>query len=67
MDIKTKYNIGDEVWFRAWGEIVHCRIATIQVIVEDDIAQIWYYFGEGYYGQPEDLLFASEEELLKNE
>ena len=66
MTIETKFNLGDVVWFKVCGEIVHCARASIRVEVEDDLVQVWYFFGD-YFGQPEELLFTSEEELLKNE
>ena len=71
MQITTKYNLGQEVWFMKDNEIKHASIYDIPKI------QV-LYSGRGGYGTgitygfnslgeyPEDRLFPTKEELIKS-
>ena len=64
MEIKTKYNIGDEVWFVTQGKrIAHARIVGIHITS----TTLWttYHF-EDYAPRVESALFPTKEELLKS-
>ena len=66
MTIETKYNIGDEVWYKGFKEIFHDRIACIRIKVN--------CFGETHISyelwndviKDECKLFPTKEELLKS-
>ena len=64
MTIKTKYNIGDEVWFirnnkvtLGFVEIINIRHTTFEEDIEYYVLGNWYY---------ESSLFPTKEELLKS-
>ena len=70
MNIKTKYNIGDEVW-TSFGEIpMLCEIKGIEVIEVEGFLKVVYsvsaqderIFGSRFSGE----LFPTKEELLKS-
>lgn len=69
MKIDTKYNIGDEVWFKTLGINYKANVTKIvihvfidgNVIINYDIARSGYE-----YERNEDELFLTKEELLKS-
>jgi hypothetical protein len=66
MKIDTKYNIGDEVWYKGFKEIFHDRISNIRIDV-DCLREIQIYYELwGNATKYECQLFPSQEELLKS-
>lgn len=64
MTIETKYNIGDEVWFKIGSKIYCGRICCI--VVWCDILSYQVEFERRLYNLFEDFLFPTQEELLKS-
>lgn len=67
MDIKTKYNIGDEVWVNDNGTLRKCKVKWIEVLALELLGTTIKYKVLSY--EPpirESLVFASEDELLKS-
>jgi hypothetical protein len=62
MVIETKFNIGDEVWFKTnLGNIVSDKIKDIEITVSTfDI----YYDFYGWFKRKESELYATKEEVL---
>ena len=65
MDIKTKFKVGQEVWYRIKGKIYHNIIDKINITVTEKGIAI-YYNWEGKFPMIEERLYSSEKELLKN-
>lgn len=66
MTIETKYNVGDEVWFRLEsGKIVCDRIKEVCFMASSDKMELWYRL-EIYPCLYEYELFPTKEELLKS-
>lgn len=67
MTIETKYNIGDEVWFRSpSGKIVRDQITVVWMIrVMPHEQEVWYQL-QRYTHRKESQLFPTKEELLKS-
>ena len=66
MTIETKYNIGDEVWFRGYKGIYQDKIFHIHININcDGEIQINYELW-GYTIKEESKLFPTKEELLKS-
>lgn len=67
MTINTKYNIGDEVWFRCpSGRIVCDKILAIWMVnILPDSQEVWYQL-KRYTHRKESILFPTKEELLKS-
>lgn len=67
MEIKTKYNIGDEVWVEILGEPCLAKIGAINITTNGKI--IWYgydvYCKEGHVYNAKNI-YDTKEELLKN-
>ena len=63
MTIETKYNIGDEVWFRFCGQIESGIIACIKIYSPCDI---FYRMRGNCVAFMEHDLFPTKEELLKS-
>ncbi len=64
MKIETKYNIGDEVWFKI-GSKIHCgRICC--VVIWRDFYSYQVEFEKRLYTLFETFLFPTKEELLKS-
>jgi hypothetical protein len=63
MEIKTKYNIGDEVWFMCGSKIFCGRICCI--VICGDIYSYQVEFEKRLYNLFEISLFPTKEELLK--
>ena len=66
MTIKTKYNIGDEVWYILKGNVYHEIIDHIVIDVVKTGEIYIYYNSEGKFPHREDRLFPTKEELLKS-
>ena len=70
MTIETKYNIGDEVYYKRFCEIYKLRIVGVRVIEKPPISFIEYYVVEEEddisISLAEQLLFSTKEELLKS-
>lgn len=66
LTIKTKYNIGDVVWYKGFEENFHDKIACIRIEV-DCVGEISIYY-ELWNDviKEEDKLFPTKEELLKS-
>lgn len=64
MEIKTKYNIGDTVWFMHKNRCVSMKIENINIEVK--IKYIQYIFNESEIWISEKYLFPTKEELLKS-
>ena len=63
MTIETKYEIGQEVWFKtSYGHIASAKIISIGVYGEKDYA----YLFKDYSPRIESVLFPTKEELLKS-
>jgi hypothetical protein len=66
MAIETKYNIGDEVWYKGFEEIFHDRISNIR-IEADCLGEIHInYELWNDVTKDECQLFPTKEELLKS-
>jgi hypothetical protein len=70
MEIKTKYNIGDEVWVaNIFREPIEVEVYGIVAEVKDSNVLIDYHVGLDKNGcalRKEELLFPTKEELLKS-
>lgn len=67
MKIETKYNIGDEVWFRSFGfiksSIIYC--ISISIFNDGDIHRTYHLSSEGcFFDKIESELFKTKQELL---
>lgn len=66
MTIETKYNIGDEVWYKGFKEVFHDRICNIRIDV-DCLGEIHIYYKLwNDVTKDEYKLFPTKEELLKS-
>lgn len=72
MQIETKYNIGDKVWFMHDNKVKSGTIITIGVFVERDMNSqyvsnsVQYGLDNFDYPYRENHLFPTKEELLKS-
>ena len=70
MEIRTKYNIGDEVWVvNIFREPIEVKVYGIVAEVKDNNVLIDYYVGLDKNGcalRKEELVFPTKEELLKS-
>lgn len=69
MEIKTKFNIGDTVFFLLGGEIMSKKIESIDIKVKPGIykwitPEVVYNFE--FYSEEERYCFPSKEELIKS-
>ena len=70
MEIKTKYNIGDEVWIMIYGECYQLIVVGIRTTTSKGYKSIDYFVSEDgdelsfTFGESE--LFPTKEELLKS-
>lgn len=64
MEIKTKYNIGDKVWFMHDNKCVLKKVENIRIDVDDMYIQ--YIFNGNEIWLSEKHLFSTKEELLKS-
>lgn len=68
MTIKTKFKVGEDVWFNYEGKTKHGYIHSINIKVKD-IALIQYEVKIGGYllTYREDSLYPTQEKLIKKE
>ena len=68
MAIETKYNIGDEVWFKTLKHIVKANIIGVTInLRQDGVIMEYGLERKGYYYQKRECdLFPTKEELLKS-
>lgn len=80
MEIKTKYNIGDEVYFIHNNKITHNKISNIDIYIKlsrdkKEILLIEYTIdlelstgrlGDNYATRLESALYSTKEELIKS-
>lgn len=64
MEIKTKYNIGDKVWFIHQNKCVSMEVENILMNGKDMYVQ--YTFNNNEIWLSENHLFPTKEELLKS-
>lgn len=67
MEIKTKFNVGDKVFYMRDNRVQSGEVRGIHVFIHRSEANIIVYlpFGDKR-GYTEDVLFESKEELLKS-
>lgn len=68
MTIETKYNIGDEVWFRTPPFKVKAKVIGVTInLTEDGVIMEYDLESKGYYyHKRESDLFPTKEELLQS-
>jgi hypothetical protein len=66
MKIETKYNIGDEVWFRRGHLVVKGTITDIFLFKNEGKIVIGYGINDYDHALTESQLFPTKEELLKS-
>lgn len=66
MIIETKFNIGQEVWFRKGHLVVKGTITDIFLFKNEDKIVIGYGINDYDYALTESELFPTKEELLKS-
>lgn len=68
MTIETKFNVGDEVWFRTLKFNVKARVIGVTInLREDGVIMEYGLERKGYYYQKREIdLFPTKEELLKS-
>lgn len=67
MEIKTKFNVGDKVFYMRDNRVQSGEVRGMQVLIHRSEVNIIVYVSSGDpKGYAEDFLFASKEELLKS-
>lgn len=68
MTIETKFNTGDEVWFRTLKFNVKAKVIGVTInLREDGVIMEYGLERKGYYYQKREIdLFPTKEELLKS-
>ena len=67
MDIKTKFNVGDKVFFMRDNRVQSGEVRGMEVLIHRSEANVIVYVSPGdSRGYTEDVLFESKEELLKS-
>ena len=67
MEAKTKYDIGDKVWYINDNRAVRSDITRVIISVESpDRCEVFYSLHFGDTEIPEGQLFRTKEELLKS-
>lgn len=75
MDIKTKFNVDDEVFFLKDNKVQSCSVKRIAISVQNGVynqLSLWiryYLYSEDantYHNEKDNNLHSSKEELLKN-
>ena len=69
MEIKTKYNIGDDVWFQYFGQELNGKISALMFHSANDKGTIISYVQytiDDLYVLEEKSLFPTLNELLEN-
>lgn len=63
MTIKTKYDIGDEVWLMSYSSHPNCA-RIVSIIIKPDLSILYHFL---FFGNREEKeLFRTKEELLKS-
>lgn len=67
MEIKTKFNVGDEVFYMRDNRVQSGEVRGMEVYIHRSEANVIVYVSPGdSRGYTEDFLFGSKEELLKS-
>lgn len=67
MEIKTKFNVGDKVFYMRDNRVQSGEVRGMQVLIHRSEVNIIVYVSFGdRRGYTEDVLFESKEELLKS-
>ena len=71
MTIETKYNIGDEVWVKAYAKATKCKVTGINFCKWGEMYENLLYTildtkNCEYYDIEEKCLYPTKEELLKS-
>ena len=67
MDIKTKFNVGDKVFYMRDNRVQSGEVRGMEVFIHGSEANVIVYVSPGdSRGYTEDFLFGSKEELLKS-
>lgn len=67
MEIKTKFNVGDKVFYMRDNRVQSGEVRGMQVLIHRSEADVIVYVSFGdQRGYTEDVLFESKEELLKS-
>ena len=67
MEIKTKFNAGDKVFYMRDNRVQSGEVRGMQVLIHKSEVKIIVYVSFGdRRGYTEDILFESKEELLKS-
>lgn len=66
MKIETKFNIGDEVWFRKWHLVVKGCITDIFLFKIEGKIVIGYGINDYDHALTESELYPTKEDLLKS-
>lgn len=69
MTIKTKFNIGDEVWLNSLGHHIKGKVDEINIslLIDGSVHIIYSIEKSGYFFERyDDELFPTKEELLKS-
>lgn len=66
MNINTKYDIGQEVWFRKGHLVVEGCITDIFLFKQEGKIVIGYGINDYSHALTESVLFPTKEELLKS-
>ena len=67
MDIKTKFNVGDKVFYMRDNRVQSGEVKGMEVLIHISKANVIVYVSPGdSRGYTEDVLFESKEELLKS-
>lgn len=76
VNLKTKFNIGDEVWLEHWGELISSKILGVRVVSTDGLFYGFKYerqkttiaytimLGGIDLAKSENELFSTREELI---
>lgn len=64
--VKTKYKIGDKVWYISDNRVMSLNVTGVRVCVEsEEECKVEYVLHYDWH-QPEEKLFGSKEELLES-
>lgn len=64
METKTKYNIGDKVWFQSFGQEISGEVTDLSFHVSKGNKSYTMYSIDNTYTLEEDKLFTDLNELL---
>ena len=66
MEVKTKFNVGDMVWYIYNNKVSHLDVTAVSISVYSDSDPIIKYTLHYDYELDESKLFTTKEELLKS-